>query len=434
MSSVCTGCCATFSRFKQLRAHWEHSGCGGENDKEENSLGVTTRSKTRWNDIVGNDSDSDSESSGSSINIESDDDEDDEVPSLPQPGGKRIDPMCNPWLNDCLELAKNEHEKNDPRDKLLCTLVDIVEQLAERVQKLTQVTLKESSVAPWVTVPTRNKAVKNRNIPTERHPSTAETVQGIRCDSISAELCTALGKAPSAAPSSTPSVAPSAVPPSNQRSTASQSSNRKRPQVVINNHPESDRLTVPGNRSFAGAVKDGKNVALFSDSICNRMSKNELKRKLECTVNKKSFPGATTTDLYEHYMQPTLKRNTPDTAIIHIGANDILTKGTSDGGLTAASIEKIASDIIKCGDTCRQAGVNQVCISSILPFKGRRAISTINHINSQLAALCIDRSYDFLLNDNITMDSNLFYTDGLHLNDAGRDILIDNFRGYILKR
>ena len=164
------------------------------------------------------------------------------------------------------------------------------------------------------------------------------------------------------------------------------------------------------------------------------MSKNDLKRKLECAVNKKSFPGATTTDLYEHYMQPTLKRNTPDTAIIHVGANDILMKGTSDGGLTAASIEKIAEDIIKCGDTCRQAGVNQVCISSILPFKGRRAISTINHINSQLAALCIDRSYDFLLNDNITMDSNLFYTDGLHLNDAGRDILIDNFRGYILKR
>ena len=424
MSYVCTGCCASFSRFKQLRAHWEHSGCGGEEDKEESAIGVRTRSRTKWDDMTVHDSDSDSDSSSSSKNIDSDMDEDEDEASLP----RRIDPMSNPWLNDCMELVRNENEINDPRDQLLCTLVDIVEQLAERVKKLTKETCKEEQVEPWVTVPPR-KTVNNRYTPTER--SSAETtVQGIRFDSISPELCAALGKAPSA----TPSVTPSAAPPSaGQRSTHIKP-HRKRPQVVINKRPEADRLTVPGNRSFAGAVKDGKNVALFSDSICNRMSKNDLKRKLECAVNKKSFPGATTTDLYEHYMQPTLKRNTPDTAIIHIGANDILTKGTSDGGLTAASIEKIAGDIIKCGDTCRQAGVNQVCISSILPFKGRRAISTINHINSQLAALCIDRSYDFLLNDNITMDSNLFYTDGLHLNDAGRDILIDNFRGYILKR
>ena len=101
-------------------------------------------------------------------------------------------------------------------------------------------------------------------------------------------------------------------------------------------------------------------MALFSDSICNSMSKYELTKKLNCNITKKSFPGATTDDMYAHYMWPTLNKNTPDTAISHIGANDILAKGKPDGGLTSTSIERIAKDVIRCGEACESAGVNTI--------------------------------------------------------------------------
>lgn len=267
------------------------------------------------------------------------------------------------------------------------------------------------------------------------HQVQPTAIHHVQPEELSAALATALGAAPVQAPGRVVSPAPSTQ---NQVQSAA-SRHNQRPQVVINRQPDSDnaawRKTVPGNSSFAGAVKNGQKVALFSDSICNRMNKHELRKKLQCNIDKKSFPGATTNDMYEHYMMPTLKRNTPDTAIIHIGVNDILAKGTPDGGLTANSIEQIAKDVIRCGEVCQSAGVNTICISSILTFRGRRAQSTINHINNQLAKLCTDKSFDFLLNDNISMDRNntLYYGDGLHLNDVGRDVLMENFRSYLRK-
>ena len=260
--------------------------------------------------------------------------------------------------------------------------------------------------------------------------TSAPSIHHVQPGELSAALATALAAAPvqaGRAVSPTPSAHHSAA-----------ANHNRRPQVVINNQPESDNAawrTVPGNSTYAGTVKNGRKVALFSDSICNRMNKHELRKKLQCNINKKSFPGATTDDMYEHYMMPTLKRNTPDTAIIHIGVNDILAKGTPDGGLTANSIEQIAKNVVRCGEVCQSAGVNKICISSILTFRGRRAQSTINHMNNQLAELCKDKSFDFILNDNITMDrkNTLYYGDGLHLNDAGRDVLMENFSSYLRK-
>ena len=83
----------------------------------------------------------------------------------------------------------------------------------------------------------------------------------------------------------------------------------------------------------------------------------------------------------------------------------------------------------------RVCGVNTICISSVLPFKGRRAQQTFEHINHQLARLCEERRYDFLLNDNIQYEPNkpstLHFMDGLHLNDRGRYRLMDNFKVYM---
>ena len=93
----------------------------------------------------------------------------------------------------------------------------------------------------------------------------------------------------------------------------------------------------------------------------------------------------------------------------------------------------ISNDIIKCGKVCAAHGVNNICISSVLPFRERLTNSTINYINDKLAKLCRENSFDFLLNDNIIYDhsKSLYYHDGIHLNEAGRDILMDNFSTYL---
>ena len=166
------------------------------------------------------------------------------------------------------------------------------------------------------------------------------------------------------------------------------------------------------------------------------MSNHQLRAKLDCEVNKKCFPGATTDDLSKYHMLPTLVKNTPDTAIIHIGVNDILAKGTPDGGLTSNMITEVTNGILECGKVCKSYGVNNICISSVLPFKGRRAQLTVNAINANLAKSCKEMSFDFILNDNIVFDNStrensLFWSDGLHLNDRGREALLDNFSNYI---
>jgi len=192
---------------------------------------------------------------------------------------------------------------------------------------------------------------------------------------------------------------------------------------------------VPGNNSYSNALRKGKKVALFSDSICNRMSKHELRKTLQCDINKKSFPGATSVDIHESYMLPTLKRNTPDLAFIHIGVNDILHASDADN-LTSENIEQISRDIIKCGEVCKQYGVNKVCFSSIIHTKHLRGEKAINLINNQVARLCARNSFDFILNSNVPYDEadkshSVYYSDGLHLNDHGRDILMSNYKLYL---
>jgi lysophospholipase L1-like esterase len=213
-----------------------------------------------------------------------------------------------------------------------------------------------------------------------------------------------------------------------------------KPKITINHPKETKSPTQmkisPGNGTYAKAVKENRNVAIFSDSMCSRMGKQELKTKLKCGVNKKAFPGATSQDLHTHYMIPTLKQAPPDTAIIHCGINDVLQRLDDKGGIPSETVEDIADNVISCGQVCRLHGVNKVCISSIIQKRGTKELkSSINLINNSIARRCASISFDFLLNSNIPYNESekdaLFYTDGLHLNPKGKNLLISNFEDYL---
>ena len=407
---ICTQCDKSFNRFKQLRGHW-----------------MTCITPPAAQD---------------------------------QPLQRPINPLNNMWLNDGPLADQDSSCGQAGGDQSTCFQQACVVQsdqnkiilvLLESVEKLTDMILGERPIPSNCTVPppvspkippsssTPNHCISGelsdgewRTVPGKPKPAT-KTVKIRNMHDI-------LDAIPPASNDTSMAEIPKKTWANSPTQTRWPKKQQQRPQVIINNNPEADhpewRKTVPGNNSFSGAVKHGKRVALFSDSICNRMSKHQLCTTLKCNVNKKAFPGATTDDLSEHYMMPTLKKNPPDTAIIHIGVNDILEKGTVDGGLTSNAIEQVARDIVKCGEVCRSRGVNTICISSVLPFKGRRAQSTVNNINFNLAKLCREKSFDFILNDNIIYENCktehlLFYSDGVHLNDLGRDILMGNFNNYI---
>ncbi len=219
----------------------------------------------------------------------------------------------------------------------------------------------------------------------------------------------------------------------------------RRPQVVVNEYPESVttwKKTAPGNATYAAAVKHGRHVTLYSDSICNLMSKWQLNKMatdagVHCNINKKPFVGATSEDLSTHHMLPTLKKNTPDEVIIHAGINDVMQLANRDGSMTSEVISIIANNIIQCGRVARANGVNKVCISGITPRRGNIFQQTISHVNYQVENLCRGEGFNFINNSNIhyipptAVDEGLHFKDGLHLNVAGRNILMENFISYL---
>ena len=103
----------------------------------------------------------------------------------------------------------------------------------------------------------------------------------------------------------------------------------RRPQVVANQFPENWDVyfkpsVIPGNRSSAETVQSLRKVIIFGDSIPRGIRIHEFNSLVKKGYAKmKSFPGATSKELL-HYVDPTLRDGIYNTAIIHVGVNDLL--------------------------------------------------------------------------------------------------------------
>ena len=182
---------------------------------------------------------------------------------------------------------------------------------------------------------------------------------------------------------------------------------------------------VPGNRTYASAAKYGKKAVVIGDSHLRRINRRLFNDSLpNCKGNIKFFSGAKTLDL-EHYIKPTLNNNRPDAVIIHVGSNDINFRNFSCD--TAAN--DIAENIIKVALLCKEYGVNEVIISSILPKSNIKLSKLIRQVNGRLFDLCREINIYFLSNDNISR--NFICKDGVHLNQEGTHILASNFVNFV---
>ena len=102
----------------------------------------------------------------------------------------------------------------------------------------------------------------------------------------------------------------------------------------------------------------------------------------------------------------------PDAVIIYVGTNDILTN---------ANHEEIARNIIKIGLNCKNHGVNDVVISSVLVKKNPNLNALIRRVNDLLRDLCSMNGFGYICNDTITTE--YLWKDGIHLQDLGKNNL-----------
>ena len=119
---------------------------------------------------------------------------------------------------------------------------------------------------------------------------------------------------------------------------------------------------------------------------------------------------------------PILKEDKPDSVLIHIVTNDINYHKSY-----AVSTEKIASDIIEIGRTCKSFNVKELFISSVLCQNEAILSNQVNRTNELLNKLCKENGFIYISNSNIT-PSHLS-KDGVHLNDIGtlsKEIILSN--------
>ena len=207
--------------------------------------------------------------------------------------------------------------------------------------------------------------------------------------------------------------------------------NNRRPSVVVNNHPENDRLNekikrvVPGPSSYVDIVNNGKKVKIFGTSMIKGIRSKEFNSFLKgCQAEFKSYPGATIKEL-KHNIQFPLEIETPDTVLIHGGCNDISPRKNQE----KLTEEEIANQIISIGLYCQDKGVNEIVISGLICRKGQYYNSRVSKVNTCLQKLCLQKGFYFI--DNSKIKENNLYKDGLHLLESGKIILARNFTYYL---
>ena len=89
----------------------------------------------------------------------------------------------------------------------------------------------------------------------------------------------------------------------------------------------------------------------------------------------------------------------------------------------------LAENIIKIGNKLIDYGVEEVVISYIFVKESIRLSSLIRKVNAELRVLCFINKFHFISNGSITR--KYLCGDGVHLTEAGINILAGNIVNYL---
>ena len=131
----------------------------------------------------------------------------------------------------------------------------------------------------------------------------------------------------------------------------------------------------------------------------------------------KYFPGCNSKEIL-HYTEPTLETGFYDSAILHVGVNDLL------NNKSPSSTDDLVSNLVKIVNKCKSFGVMDLFVSGIA-FNKRLPYAVIKKVNEKIVDMCKKNGIVFIDNGNISnMD---LYQDGLHLLERGKCLLANNF-------
>ena len=124
-------------------------------------------------------------------------------------------------------------------------------------------------------------------------------------------------------------------------------------------------------------------------------------------------------------MKQNLQHEYYDSAIVHIGGNDLQDLYHPD------LIPKLAKEIIETGLICRGKGAEAVFIAGVTVRKWEYTWERCRLLNNELRELCLENNFIFIDNSNINYVDHL--GDEVHLNDEGSQNLANNYLGCLYK-
>ena len=188
---------------------------------------------------------------------------------------------------------------------------------------------------------------------------------------------------------------------------------------VKDNFDRENQIDNVSDRRFSKRKKSNKQkryVAIIGDSIIKEV-KGHLLTSDEDKVVVKSFPGATTKQMYD-YANPTLDMK-PDSLIIHVGTNDLRLLENDN---------EVVDNIMNLVLHCYNKSEIPIVVSS-LTHREDRFKERIKVVNEELKTRCEQRNIGYIDNNNIGRYH--LNRSKLHLNSKGSSMLARNFKNII---
>ena len=186
------------------------------------------------------------------------------------------------------------------------------------------------------------------------------------------------------------------------------------PETINQNNTPLEQLNTSGSSNKKKAI-------IFADSMTKRVKVNKFNK---FTPNYssffQSFPGVNSFKL-KHHVEPILKEEKRDLAIIHCGTNDLCPRTPT----RALSDVEIVKEIEEIGINCKNADVKKIIISGIITRNDIDIEPKRIRVNNLLKSMCDKNGFQYVSNDNI--NESQLWKDGLHLSHRGLCTLADNF-------
>ena len=119
-----------------------------------------------------------------------------------------------------------------------------------------------------------------------------------------------------------------------------------------------------------------------------------------------------------HYIEPTLETGFYDSAILHVGVNDLL------NNKSPSSTDDLASNLVEIVNKCKSFWVMDPFFSRIA-FNKRLPCDAIKNVNEKIVDMC--KKNGIVLIDNGNVSNMDLYQDGFHLLERGKCLLAKNF-------